>query len=37
MSKKDKKKTRLFKRLREIKQKQLEEREFIKKKSDGKV
>jgi len=37
MSKKDKKKAKLIKRLREIKQKQLEGKEFIKKKSNGKV
>ena len=37
MSKKDKKKTELFKRLREIKRKKLEEKELIKKKSNGKV
>jgi len=37
MSKKDKRKAQLIKRLREIKRKQLEEQEFIKKKSNGKV
>jgi len=37
MSNKDKKKAKLIKRLREIKRKKLEEKELIKKKSNGKV
>jgi len=37
MSKKDKKRAKLIKRLRAIKRKKLEEQEFIKKHSNGKV